>query len=199
MQTAVQWCDWEGKGLEHCSFYSSDDYSILEGALVGTREGHYGAHYFVRADNLLRTREVRLDYVGGPRMHIQVDERGNWFDVIGNSVIASLAGCLDVDMGVTPATNTLAIKRLDLQVHASQDIVVAYVPLLAQIDGVFLPRPARQRYTCLRVGQCYRYEGIFRGFAAELELDEHGLALDYPETFRRVRDLQPCSRVNPEK
>jgi hypothetical protein len=188
MQTVVQWSDWEGNGLEHCSFSVNNDHSVLEGALVGTRHGHYGAYYFVRTDGLLRTREVRVDYVAGPRMHVRVDENGDWFDLIENRAIASLAGCHDVDIGVTPATNTLAIKRLNLQANTSQDIVVAYVPLLAQVDGKFLPRPARQRYTCLRLDQRYLYEGIFRGFAAELELDEHGLVLDYPETFRRVHN-----------
>ena len=53
-------------------------------------------------------------------------------------------------------------------------------------QGAFLPLRAEQRYTCLRQGRRYLYEGLFRGFSAELELDEAGLVLDYPDTFRRV-------------
>ncbi|WP_426142582.1 putative glycolipid-binding domain-containing protein [Pseudomonas sp. DWP3-1-2] len=59
--------------------------------------------------------------------------------------------------------------------------------LPAQITGDFLPQVAQQRYSCLALNQRYRYEGIFRGFTAELDVDKHGLVLDYPETFRRVR------------
>lgn len=160
---------------------------MLEGIVIGTREGHYGAHYFVRTDAGFRTREVRVDYVGGPRMHVESDGEGRWHDLMSDKPIASLAGCLDVDIGVTPATNMLPVRRLKLQVHTSQDIVVAYVPLLARITGDFLPLPAEQRYSCLVPDKRYRYEGLFRGFTAELEVDRHGLVLDYPDTFRRVQ------------
>lgn len=187
MQTIVQWCDWEGNGLDHCSFTQPRESSILEGVVIGTREGHYGAHYFVRTDASFRTREVRVDYVGGPRLHLSADGEGHWHDLIRDEPIPSLAGCLDVDIGVTPATNTLAIKRLKLQEQASQAIAVAYIPLPAQITGDFLPQVAQQRYSCLALNQRYRYEGIFRGFTAELDVDKHGLVLDYHETFRRVR------------
>lgn len=80
----------------------------------------------------------------------------------------------------------LPIKRLNLRAHESKDITAAYVPLPDQIDGDFLPQRAEQRYTCLVPDRRYRYEGLFRAFAAELEIDETGLVLDYPDTFRRV-------------
>lgn len=186
MNAVAQWCDWNGNGLDHCSFFESGDCLILEGVVTGTREGDYGAHYFVRTDALFRTREVRVEYVGGPRMHISADGEGRWHDLLRDEPIPWLADCLDVDIGVTPATNTLPIKRLTLREQASEDIVVAYVPLLTQIKGDFLPRAASQRYSCLKLDQLYRYEGIFTGFTADLEVDKHGLVLDYPETFRRV-------------
>lgn len=186
MKTVAQWCDWKGLGLDHCSFYDSGDCSTLEGVVIGTREGDYGAHYFARTDALFRLREVRVEYVGGPRMHVSADGEGRWHDLLRDEPIPSLAGCLDVDIGVTPATNTLTIKRLKLQEQASEDIVVAYIPLPAQITGDFLPWAAQQRYSCLMLNRKYRYEGIFRGFTADLEVDEHGLVFDYPETFRRI-------------
>lgn len=186
MKTVAQWCDWAGHGLDHCSFFEGGDHSILEGVVIGTREGDYGAHYYVRTDALFRTREVRVEYVSGPRMHVSADGEGRWHDLLRDEPIPSLAGCLDVDIGVTPATNTLPIKRLKLREQASEDIVVAYVPLLAQVTGDLLPRSAQQRYRCLILNRQYRYEGFFRAFTADLEVDEHSLVLDYPETFRRV-------------
>jgi hypothetical protein len=50
-------------------------------------------------------------------------------------------------------------------------------------------RPAPQRYTCLQhdeTGGLHRYDGIFRGFTAELPVDEDGVVIDYPDTFRRI-------------
>lgn len=105
---------------------------------------------------------------------------------MASNIAFILDGCIDVDIGITPATNALPIKRLKLRKGDGQDIVVAYVPLPDQIDGQFLPERAEQRYTCLEVDRRYRYDGLFRAFTAELEIDELGLVLDYPDTFRRV-------------
>ncbi|MEW7888392.1 putative glycolipid-binding domain-containing protein [Agrobacterium fabrum] len=182
----VRWKDWEGHGLEHCLYSESDDGLVLEGVVAGTRHGAYGGYYYVLTDTNFQTREVRVVYVGGPSLHVESDGRGNWRDVIRNRPLPNLTGCIDVDIGITPATNTLPIKRLKLQAQESSDIVVAYVPLPDQIDGDFLPQRAEQRYTCLTPNRRYRYEGLFRAFTAELEVDDAGLVLDYPQTFRRA-------------
>jgi hypothetical protein len=184
--TVVRWKDWEGRGLEHCVFRQGDKGLVLEGVVAGTRHGAYGGHYFVRTDPDFRTREVRVEYVDGPSLHVQSDGEGNWHDVVGIRTLPALVGCIDVDIGITPATNTLPIKRLKLKAQESRDIITAYVPLPDQIDGDFLPQRAEQRYTCLAPDKRYRYEGLFRAFTAELEVDEAGLVLDYPDTFRRI-------------
>lgn len=189
MRTIVQWCDWKGKGLDRCAFSQTGEGATFEGVVIGSREGRYGAHYFVRTDTLFRTREVRVEYVEGPRLHITADGEGHWHDLIRGKPISHLYGCIDVDIGVTPATNTLPIRRLNLKENESQDIVVAYVPLLSQIETDFLPQAAEQRYSCVALNQRYRYEGIFRGFTAELEIDPYGLVRDYPDTFRRTESL----------
>ena len=182
----VRWQDWESQGLEHCVCLETYDGLSLEGVVAGTRLGLYGGRYYVRTDAVFRTREVHVEYLNGPSLHVEADEDGNWYDRIGNRALNNLQGCFDVDIGITPATNTLPIKRLRLRDGDSRDITVAYVPLPDQVDGDFLPERAEQRYTCLVSGQRYKYEGLFRAFTAELEIDEFGLVLDYPETFRRV-------------
>jgi hypothetical protein len=173
--------------LEHCVYNNAGEGFTLEGVVAGTRDGIYGGYYFVRTDSAFRTREVRVRYLDGPELRVEADGEGNWLDVLRSRPLPDLNGCIDVDIGITPATNTLPIKRLMLQIGASKDITVAYVPLLDQIDGDFLPRRAEQRYTCLTPDRRYRYEGLFRSFTAELEIDETGLVLNYPDTFRRVK------------
>ena len=182
----VRWQDWDGDGLEHCVFHQDGGGITLEGVVAGTRGGRYGGHYFVRTDADFKTREVRVEYVDGPRLHVKSDGKGFWRDAIGQGPLSGLEGCLDVDIGITPATNTLPIKRLKLPERQSRDIVVAYVPLPDQVLAEFLPTRAEQRYTCITQNRRYRYEGLFRGFTAELEIDEVGLVVDYPDTFRRV-------------
>lgn len=186
MLVVVRWQDWEGRGLEHCVCRQDAGGLVLEGVVAGTRHGAYGGHYLVRADADFRTREVRVAYVGGACLHVEADGAGNWRDRIGNRALPALKGCLDVDIGITPATNTLPIKRLKLKAQERKEITVAYIPLPDQIDGDFLPQRAEQRYTYLTPDRRYRYEGLFRAFTAELEIDEAGLVRDYPDTFRRV-------------
>lgn len=161
----------------------------VESVVIGDRGATgYGARYTLRCDEHWRTREVRLHYLRGPSMHVSADGAGNWVDEMrGGAPLPDLDGCLDVDIGVTPLTNTLPIKRLALQEGEARPICAAYVPLPSQVeDGRLIPRPAEQRYTCLAPGQRYRYEGLFRSFTAELEIDADGMVIDYPDTFRRV-------------
>lgn len=190
MMVVARWRDWNDQGLEHCVCRQNDDGLVLEGVVAGTRHGLYGGHYFVRTDSAFRTREVRLAYVDGPRLLVEADGEGTWHDLIGDRALPELSGCIDVDIGITPATNSLPVKRLRMAEQTSCDITVAYVPLPDQISGVFVPERAAQRYTCLIPDRRYRYEGLFRSFTAELEFDQAGLVLDYPETFRRVPESE---------
>lgn len=172
-------------GLEHCAITITPAGLVIEGVVAGDRNGRYGAHYRVLADPAGATREVQVDYLGGPSLHVAADGSGGWRDLLTGAVLEGLAGCIDVDIGVTPSTNALPIRRLRLAPGQSAEIAAAYVPLPSQIDGPFLPRPAPQRYT--RLGPAlFRYEGLFRAFTAELPIDEDGFVLDYPTLFRRL-------------
>lgn len=182
----VRWQDWSGEGLEHCVCTPGAEGLTLEGVVAGTRHGFYGGHYLVRTDAAFQTREVRVAYVGGPTLHVTSDGAGHWQNALTGQTLADLEGCYDVDIGITPATNTLPIKRLQLAAGESREIAAAYVPLPDQITGAFLPQRAEQRYTCRVRDERYLYEGLFRAFSAELAIDAEGLVIDYPETFRRV-------------
>jgi hypothetical protein len=50
-------------------------------------------------------------------------------------------------------------------------------------------RPDGQRYSCLRSGTDHhllRYEATDGSFAAEIQVDQEGLVLDYPGIARRL-------------
>lgn len=148
----------------------------------------YGVRYEVGCNRQWRTREVRLEYLGAHSVHVITDGEGHWFDMLaGRQHIPQLEGCLDIDIGVTPFTNSLPIMRLALAEGVSRKIRVAYVPLPSQIEGGrWLPWPANQRYTCLKMLALSRYEGMRRNFSADLPVDGHGLVCDYPGAFRRL-------------
>lgn len=185
MHRLLRWTGWDGQGLEHCHATRDEDGATLDGVVAGQRGGLYGAHYRVSTDAAGITRELWMCYAGGPALHVRADAPGAWTDRLTGRALPDLDGCLDVDIGVTPATNALPIWRLGLAEGQAAEIRAAYVPLPSEIGGAFHPRPAAQRYA--RLGPAlYRYEGLFRHFSADLPVDPDGLVTDYPGYFRRL-------------
>jgi uncharacterized protein len=86
----------------------------------------------------------------------------------------------EVDIAVTPLTNSLPIRRLGLDVGQSADIVTAYVAV-PELTVVADP----QRYTRLTDDQ-YRYQSLDSDFARTIIVDELGLVLSYPGLFVRT-------------
>lgn len=85
-----------------------------------------------------------------------------------------LRGCVDVDLGITPSTNTLPIRRLNLAVGESAEVTAAWVRF-----PELTVEPLRQRYTRLAPDR-YLYESLVSDFKAELTVDDEGLVTRYP-------------------
>jgi hypothetical protein len=84
-------------------------------------------------------------------------------------------------LSITPFTNTLPIRRLDVAEGQRADIRAVYFrlpELSVTID--------RQRYTCLKRGHQYRYESLDSDFSRDIDIDPDGLVVTYPGLFRRV-------------
>jgi hypothetical protein len=142
--------------------------------------------YWVQTDRWWRTREVvvclqNLEDLAPIRLIS--DGTGHWRDAYGRPV-PGLDGCVDVDLNITPFTNTIAIRRLCLKPTDTETLRVAYVDVPS-----LQWRPVSQRYTCLARTTdeaVYRYEGLDTGFAVELRVDEEGGVIDYPGRFEQV-------------
>jgi len=91
-----------------------------------------------------------------------------------------LDGCVDVDIGFTPSTNTLPIRRLQLEVGESADVDAAWV----RFPELTVER-LRQRYTRVAHDR-YRYESLDGDFTAELVVDDDGLVVTYEGLWERV-------------
>jgi hypothetical protein len=115
---------------------------------------------------------------------LRADRDRTWTDSRGDE-LSDLSGCVDVDISATPFTNTLPIRRLELERDESAEVRTVYlsVPDLSVETAV-------QRYTCLdpldAAGGRYRYESLSSGFTAELPVDADGVVVDYPALFERV-------------
>jgi hypothetical protein len=87
--------------------------------------------------------------------------------------------CIDIDISITPFTNTLPINRMDFKKGEPKNITVIYINALSMKVSAM-----EQRYTLISKNR-YRYESIPPGFTALLQTDEDGLVVKYPGLFER--------------
>jgi len=91
---------------------------------------------------------------------------------------ADAAGLVDLDLGFTPATNLIAIRRLDLAVGKESPAPAAYLPFPA----LRLER-LEQTYKRLDAGR-YRYTAPAYGYDDLLTVAATGLVTAYPGLWR---------------
>jgi uncharacterized protein len=178
----VLWRQVVEAGSEHLVL-SMDDGIHADSLSVGEIENTtYRIHYQLHCDagwnvQRLRIKDLLLNHV----VTLVRGKDNRWSDD-GNHLLEALDGCVDVDIMITPFTNTLPIQRLKLKTGQSREIAVVYIGLPGLIVSRF-----EQRYTCLASnseGSIYKYESLKSGFTAELKLDVDGLVTDYPDIFR---------------
>jgi uncharacterized protein len=179
----ARWEDWSRRGLQHLVLDERADVIVAEAVCIVAENGGYAARYRLRCDPAWRCRELDVEVIGAAQaLRLRGDGHGRWTD--GDGVhLAALDGALDVDLPITPFTNTLPIRRLELAGGASAEITVVYVrtpELSVEAD--------QQRYTCIAPRRRYRYEAVDGSFSAELTVDAQGLVVTYPGLFRRRED-----------
>jgi hypothetical protein len=177
-----RWQEWSGGGLQHLELSLEGSEIHARAHVIGTDEGTlFAARYHITCDLHWRARRLDAELLGGhPRIVLTSDGAGHWHDQAGHA-LPELEGAIDVDLPITPFTNTLPIRRLGLAAGRSADLRVVYVRLTAA--SVTLDP---QRYTCIEESRRYRYESLDSDFEAEIGVDEDGLVLDYPGLFRRI-------------
>jgi hypothetical protein len=179
-------------GLEYSGLWR---YPLPDGegsgwALRGTSVARYDGvptevRYRVICDRGWKTRAVHVGVVqGDQKKAVRLRAvNGRWESADGE--VPQYQGCIDVDLGIGASTNTLAIRRLGLVVGQAAEIDAAWVRF-PDLQLARLP----QRYTRLAKDR-YRYESLDSGFAAELEVDDLGLVIQYPQWCERVGAFDP--------
>jgi hypothetical protein len=132
--------------------------------------------YTVQCDLEWRTRfaVIKGEAGGSPiRFAFAADGAGHWTS--DGASLPDFAGALDIDLGFTPATNMLPIRRLDLAVDDSAPVRSAWF----RFPELRL-EPLEQVYT-REAGLSYRYQALVDGepFTARLDTDAFGRVLRY--------------------
>ena len=172
--TTVWWRDRETGMLEHGSLVGDGTPAPALRGIVLPQDEPIEISYRVDCDGRWHTRRVRIDVVdtetGSDRMiEFTADGAGRW--ILHGESRPDLHGCLDVDLGFSPSTNTLPIRRLDLAIGEAAEIKVAWV-----LWPSLMVQAAEQRYERLSTNR-YRFQT--GDFTAVLLVGDEGLVRDY--------------------
>jgi hypothetical protein len=182
MQLNLLWKGLEYDSMENCLVDINQSGAEITSAIVGYSQGMiYKVDYRIKVSERWETVLLEISSQHSDRNHLirlESDGNGHWTN--NGHEAPEFEGCMDVDIPLTPFTNTLPVRRLQLTPGKSKEVLVVYCDLLAEEI-----RPVRQKYTCLSATQ-YQYENVPNDFEATIEVDEFGLVVKYPSLFVRT-------------
>lgn len=162
---AVIWLRQDRPGNDACRFANAEGGFLIDGS--ATDENWNVIRYRVRAREDGTTRRARIG--ADSRIFIRRDPQGVWTQ--NGAPVAGLDDALDIDLGFTPATNTLALRRLKLAVGDAAEITAAWFD---PVDETLKPMPQSYR----RTGEdSYAYASP--RFQARLRVDAQLIVRDY--------------------
>jgi hypothetical protein len=184
MHREIIWHAGDRIGAEYLFLDESGDGIVADSVVFATRDAVPSrTRYRMEMDLGWNVRRVSVSVSNAGMedrsLELVSDGEGHWQDGDGNP-LAQFDDCLDIDVSATPFTNTLPIRRLELQSGQVEPIRVLYIHVPSLETSVW-----EQRYTGLE-GGLVRYESVGSDFQRDLHVDDDGLVIDYPSLFRRV-------------
>jgi hypothetical protein len=135
--------------------------------------------YLVTCDPGWRTTSAHVTGLIGDRevdLRVSVDRDRKWY--LDGTECRAVAGCLDIDLGFSPSTNLLPIRRLALAPGEEAEVRAAWLPF-PSLAFELLPQVYR------RVDNTtYRYESRGGVFVRMLEVNAVGFVTSYPDLWQ---------------
>ena len=166
---SILWNRLDRAGHEFCSL---DGFRLRGVALIEHEDAPCRLDYEVECDETWRTRWTRARGSVGDRREnvaITVDGEGVWR--LEGAEVEAVAQCIDVDLNFSPSTNTLPIRRLQLEIGEEAEVRAAWLRFPS-----FELEPLVQRYR--RIDEhTYQYDS--GTFSADVVVNDAGLVTSY--------------------
>jgi hypothetical protein len=135
--------------------------------------------YEIRCDARWTTQRCGIrGHVGGQPVSLEIERSSTAVWSIGGVEVPALESCEDIDLGFSPATNLLPIRRLALPVGAHAIARAAWIRFPELTAEVLV-----QSYSHVSADR-YVYESAGGAFRRELQVDAFGCVIDYPGLWR---------------
>ena len=157
----------------------SDGWQLSGVAVLTDTSNSCRIEYEIQCDAQWMTRLCSLrGMIGATPVHVDIerDAAGVWS--MNGAEVAEVRGCIDIDLGFSPVTNLLPIRRLALPIGARATVTAAWVRFPELTLEVL-----EQMYTHA-ASNLYDYQSAGGKFQRELTVDEFGCVIDYPGLWR---------------
>jgi hypothetical protein len=181
---AILWRRLDLPGHDSARLSPRDGGWLLAGTALFAHDGlPCRLDYRVLCDAAFHTESATVEGWAGRepvRHHLAADTHRRWrLDGVEQPQVE---GCIDVDLGFTPATNLLALRRLALPVGEQAAVRSAWL----DFPG-FATRPLPQTYHRTS-DTTYAYVSEGGAFTAELRTNPTGFIVDYPGLWREENE-----------
>jgi hypothetical protein len=152
-----------------------DGWDLTGAAVFSYKEQPCKLDYVVLCDSSWRTTSARLTGAIGRReigLNVSVDEELRWR--LNGLDCPAVTGCTDIDLGFSPSTNLLPIRRLSLAVGEEAEVRAAWLPF-PSLEFEVLPQRYRREED-----RIYRYESGGGRFVRTLKVNQSGFVTTYP-------------------
>ena len=171
---SILWRRIDRTSYERCTLDATASGHRLAGTVLLVEDAvPYELRYTIVTNDAWFPITVGINVQGGENdrtLALTGDGNGTWS--VGDEPVLDFYGATDVDLGFTPGTNSLPIRRLDLDVGEA-----------AQITAIRIDFPHRD---VEKVTQTYerlaerRWRYRSGDYSADLTVNEHGLVTAYP-------------------
>lgn len=176
MRTTVLWRRLDLPGHEVARLTRRKDRWELSGTAVFLHERRPCRLDYVvicTPDWLTTSAHVR-GWIGDREIDLAVSATGEQQWRLNGTEIPGLAGCVDIDLGFSPSTNLLPIRRLALDIGQEAEVRAAWLSFPSLMLEV-LPQVYRREGV-----RTYRYESGGGAFVRLLEVNAEGFVTRYP-------------------
>src|ERR1051325_1512425 len=171
------WTNLKTPGMEHLYLVEVNGCLWADGLILSLgKESPHRVRYFIRFDEHLRVRNIRVDVAGYQSWSVEkiVNEDWQWMPYFQGPE-QELSGCRAFDISFSITTKSLALRHLTLSPGEMDEFQIAY---LDETD--FRIKSSHCRITCIKKDEkqaLYRYENLFSDSTYKLLIDQNGLLI----------------------
>jgi uncharacterized protein len=178
----IIWQALDKLSLEYCTINEIESQITINSVIIGYEEPlSFKVLYQINLapDWQVRSAEIKIDLDGKETIvSLNRDNYDNWLqDRIQKE---EFSGCREIDISLTPLTNSLITRGRSFVTGEPQKVKVVYIDVLElQI------KPVEQVYTQF-ADSTFQFENTNDDFKALIEFDDHGLVTRYPGLFEMI-------------